>query len=155
MNNSAVDRRAFILGAGAAAGLAPFLGARALAQDAGRAWQEALKKLVGDAKPTADSRLMFDLPEIAENGNMVPFTLTVANPMTEKDHVKAVHVLATGNPQPNVATFRFGPLSGKASVASRMRLARTQEVIGLAELSDGKFLMTRQTVKVTISGCGG
>ena len=75
--------------------------------------------------------------------------------MTEKDHVKAIHVIATANPQPGVATFRFTPLSGKAAVASRMRLASTQDVIGIAELSDGRFLMAKRPVKVTIGGCGG
>jgi sulfur-oxidizing protein SoxY len=85
----------------------------------------------------------------------VPFTISVESPMTEKEHVKAVHVISTANPQPNVATFRFTQLSGRASAASRMRLAQTQEVIGLAELNDGRFLMTRRPVKVTIGGCGG
>ena len=66
-----------------------------------------------------------------------------------------IHVIATANPQPGVATFRFSPLSGKATVASRMRLARTQDVIGIAELSDGRFLMSKRNVKVTIGGCGG
>ena len=112
------------------------------------------KKILGDAKPT-EGKLTLDLPEIAENGNTVPFTISVESPMTEKDHVKAIHVFATANPQPGVATFRFTPLSGKAAVASRMRLARTQDVIGIAELSDGKFLMGKRTVKVTIGGCGG
>ena len=46
-------------------------------------------------------------------------------------------------------------MSGKAAVASRMRLQRTQDVIGIAELSDGRFLMTKRPVKVTIGGCGG
>ena len=80
------------------------------------------------------------MPEIAENGNTVPFTISVDSPMTDKDYVKAVHVISTGNPQPGVATFRFTPQSGKAAAASRMRLAETQDVIALAELSDGKFL---------------
>ena len=84
------------------------------------------------------------MPEIAENGNTVPFSISVDNPMTEKDYVKAIHVIATGNPQPGVATFRFTPLSGKAAVASRMRLPRSQDVVGLAELSDGRFLITRR-----------
>ena len=95
------------------------------------------------------------MPEIAENGNTVPFTISVDSPMTETDNVKAIHVLATANPQPGVATFRFSPLSGKATVASRMRLARTQDVIAIAELSDGRFLMSKRNVKVTIGGCGG
>jgi sulfur-oxidizing protein SoxY len=155
MDNSTLDRRAFVLGAGAVAALAPLLAGRVAAQEAAPAWREALQKIVGDAQPTSGGRLTFDLPQLAENGNMVPFTVSVESPMTDKDHVKAIHILATENPQPNVASFRFTPLSGRASVASRMRLARTQEVIGLAELGDGKFLMARRSVRVTISGCGG
>lgn len=155
MDSSVLDRRAFVLGAGAVAAIAPFLTGEALAQAAPQAWQEALKRIAGEAQLTTDARLAFDLPEIAENGNTVPFTISVESPMTEKEHVKAVHVISTANPQPNVATFRFTLLSGKASAASRMRLAQTQEVIGLAEFNDGRFLMTRRPVKVTIGGCGG
>jgi len=54
-----------------------------------------------------------------------------------------------------VATFHFSPLSGKATVASRMRLAKTQDVLVIAELGDGRFLMSKRNVKVTIGGCGG
>jgi sulfur-oxidizing protein SoxY len=150
------DRRAFLLGASAAATVAAYLGASglALAQDKPPSWEEALKKIVGDAKPV-DGKVALDLPEIAENGNTVPFTVTVDSPMTEKDHVKAVHLFSTGNPQPGVATFRFTPASGKAFVGSRMRLARTQDVVAVAELSDGKLIMAKRAVKVTIGGCGG
>jgi sulfur-oxidizing protein SoxY len=155
MDHLLVDRRAFVLGAGAVAAIAPFLTARAMAQDTPAAWEMAVKTIVGDAQPAADKRFTFELPEIAENGNMVPFNIGVDGPMTEADHVKAIHVIATANPQPSVASFRFTPLSGRATVASRMRLARTQDVIGLAEMSDGRFFMTRRPVKVTIGGCGG
>ena len=99
--------------------------------------------------------MLIDLPEIAENGNTVPFTISVDSPMSETERVKVIHLIATANPQPGVAVFRFSPLSGKATVASRMRLARTQDVIGIAELSDGRFLMSKRNVKVTIGGCGG
>jgi sulfur-oxidizing protein SoxY len=153
MDSSVLDRRAFALGAGAVAAIAPFLVREVPAQVAPQAWQEALKRIVGDAQPT-NRGVTFELPEIAENGNMVPFTISVDSPMTEKEHVRAIHVISTANPRPDVATFRFTPLSGRASVASRMRLAQTQEVIGLAELGDGRFLMTRRSVKVTIGGCG-
>ena len=155
MDNSVLDRRAFLLGAGALAALLPVLGAPASAQEAAQTWEEMVKKVAGDAKPATDSRFTFELPEIAENGNMVPFTIGMDGPMTENDHVKAIHVIATANPQPSVASFRFTPLSGRATVASRMRLARTQDVIGLAEMSDGRFLMIKRPVKVTIGGCGG
>ena len=125
-----------------------------IAQDATQAWEQAVKKVLGDAKPI-EGKLVIDLPEIAENGNTVPFTISVDSPMSEADNVKVIHVLATANPQPGVAVFRFSPLSGKATVASRMRLARTQDVIGIAELSDGRFLIAKRNVKVTIGGCGG
>jgi sulfur-oxidizing protein SoxY len=113
-----------------------------------------VKAVLGDAKPT-EGKLTLDMPEIAENGNTVPFSVRADSPMTEKDFVKAVHIISTGNPQPGVATFRFTPQSGKAMVSSRMRLGKTQDVIAIAELSDGKFLMAKRAVKVTIGGCGG
>jgi sulfur-oxidizing protein SoxY len=125
-----------------------------LAQDQPQAWELAVRKILGDAKPI-EGKITVELPEIAENGNTVPFTISVDNPMTDKDHVKAIHIIATANPQPGVATFRLSPLSGKAAVASRMRLQRTQDVITIAELSDGRFLMSKRPVKVTIGGCGG
>jgi len=125
-----------------------------LAQDAGEGWEQAVRKVLGDAKPI-EGKVLIDLPEIAENGNTVPFTVSVDSPMSETDYVKAVHIIATANPQPGVATFRFSPLSGKANVASRMRLAKTQDVIAIAELGDGRFLMSKRNVKVTIGGCGG
>ena len=93
--------------------------------------------------------------EIAENGNTVPFSVSAESPMTEADHVKALHIISTGNPQADIAVFTFSPQSGKAGVSSRMRLAKTQEIIVVAELSDGKFLIGKRTVKVTIGGCGG
>jgi sulfur-oxidizing protein SoxY len=148
-----LDRRQFAAGAAALA-LLPLAAGPLSAQVTEPAWQQMLKNLVGDAKPV-EGKVVLELPEIAENGNTVPLTVSVESPMTPNDHVKAIHVIATENPQPGVATFRFSPLSGKASAASRMRLARTQEVIGLAELSDGRFLLGRRAVKVTIGGCGG
>ncbi len=117
-------------------------------------WEAELKKIIGDAKPE-EGKLTLDMPEIAENGNTVPFSLSIDSPMTEADYVKSIHVLATGNPQPAVATFHFFPASGKAAVSSRMRLATTQDVVAVAEISDGKFAMVRRNVKVTIGGCGG
>ena len=149
-----VDRREFVRGGAAVVTAAALVVGDTMAQDAASGWEEAVKKIVGETKPI-EARVTLDMPEIAENGNTVPFAVAVESPMTEQDYVKAIHVISTGNPQPGVATFHFTPLSGKAAVASRMRLARTQDVIVLAELSDGKFLQTRRSVKVTIGGCGG
>jgi sulfur-oxidizing protein SoxY len=113
-----------------------------------------LKKLLGERKPL-DGKIKLDLPAIAENGLVVPLNFDVESPMTEADHVKAVHFFADGNPLPTVASFRFTPACGKASASSRIRLAATQNIICVAEMSDGKVYMARQEVKVTIGGCGG
>ena len=149
-----IDRRDFVLGASSAAAFVAFLGAGANSALAAATWQEAMKKVVGDAKP-AESKVTVTLPEIAENGNTVPFSISVDSPMTDSDHVKTVHVFATGNPRPDVASFLFSPASGKAAVSSRMRLGKTQDVVAVAQMSDGKFYMAKRTVKVTIGGCGG
>lgn len=149
-----VDRRDFLIGAAALATLSAALTGPGAAQDRPQTLDDALKKIMGDAKP-ADGKIVLDLPEIAENGNTVPFTLSVDSPMTDANHVKSLHIFASGNPQVDVASFTFTPESGKATASSRMRLAKTQDVVAVAELSDGKFLLGKRTVKVTIGGCGG
>ena len=153
VHSKRLSRREFAIGTAAAVSVAA-LPLSAVAQDQTQAWELAVRKILGEAKPI-DGKITFELPEIAENGNTVPFSISVDSPMTDKDHVKAIHIVATSNPQPGVATFRLSPQSGKAAVASRMRLQRTQDVITIAELSDGRFLMARRPVKVTIGGCGG
>ncbi len=155
-----INRRALLQGVGAA-GVAAFTlsNTAALAQSAPppaapEVWEAAVKKIIGDAKPL-EGKITLDVPEIAENGNTVPFSVVVDSPMTEKDYVKSVHVFSTANPQPMVGTFHFTPASGKAAVSSRMRLAQTQDVVSVAEFSDGQFAMIKRNVKVTIGGCGG
>lgn len=152
-----IDRRDLVLGGGAAAAVAALLAgpARADERSLSKGAAETLSRILGEGTPTTDGRLAIDVAEIAENGNTVPYTVGFDSPMTQESHVKALHVLSTANPQPAVATFHFTPLSGKAQVASRMRLARSQEIVVVAELSDGRFVVGRRLVKVTIGGCGG
>ncbi len=113
-----------------------------------------IKKLFGD-KPIAAGRIKLDLPTIAENGLVVPLNFKVESPMTEKDYVKTVHFFADGNPNPHVAAFNFTPMSPRAEAQIRIRLAQTQNIVAVAEMSDGKLFTTKQEVKVTIGGCGG
>ena len=115
---------------------------------------EAVKKKIG-GKSTKSGRITLELPQIAENGNTVPIAFEVESPMTDGDYVKAVHVFADKNPRPDVATFRFTPANGKAKVSTRMRLLKTQNVVAIAEMSDGSIYMAKAPVKVTIGGCGG
>ena len=96
----------------------------------------------------ASSGITLTAPEIAENGNTVP--VEVAAP-----GAKSITLYADGNPVPSVATFNFGPLNPTQSASTRIRLARTQNVVAVAEMSDGTWQIARNEVKVTIGGCGG
>ncbi len=95
------------------------------------------------------------MPEIAENGNTVPLSVSVDAPMAADNYVSEILVVADGNPNPGVATFRFSPLSGKAEASTRIRLATTQNIIAVAKTSKGEFFTNQKLVKVTIGGCGG
>ncbi|MDP6705897.1 MAG: thiosulfate oxidation carrier protein SoxY [Alphaproteobacteria bacterium] len=150
-----VTRRTLMAFAGAGA-VATLTGALlpGLARADAKAVADSIKKLIGDKTPKS-GRIALELPQIAENGNTVPIALEVESPMTETDYVKAVHVFADQNPNPDVATFRFTSASGKAKVSTRMRMIKTQNVIALAEMSDGSIYMAKAEVKVTIGGCGG
>jgi len=116
---------------------------------------EDIKAFTGGAEAADDGMVTLTMPEIAENGNTVPLTVSVDSPMTSDNYVKSVLIVAEGNPNPGVATFHFTPMSGSAEASSRMRLAKTQNVIAVAELSDGSYHMSAVEVKVTIGGCGG
>ena len=106
-------------------------------------------------KTAEKGKVSIEMPEIAENGNTVPLSVSVDAPMTGADHVTDVLVLAEGNPNPGVATFHFTPLSGKAEASTRIRLATTQNIVVVAKTSTGKFYTASKLVKVTIGGCGG
>jgi sulfur-oxidizing protein SoxY len=116
--------------------------------------EEAIKKFTGGKTPV-QGKIKLDLPEIAENGNTVPMTVTVDSPMTEQAHVTDVLIVADENPRSGVVTFHFSPASGVAEANTRIRLAATQDVIAVAKMNDGSVFMTSKQVKVTIGGCGG
>src|SRR2546423_9172870 len=143
-------RQTLALGAGVAA-VAMFGAAPALAKNDA---DEAIKKFTGGKTPVP-GKVKLDLPEIAENGNTVPMTVTVDSPMTEQSHVTDVLIVADENPRSGVVTFHFSPASGVAEANTRIRLAATQDVIAVAKMNDGSFYMASKQVKVTIGGCGG
>jgi sulfur-oxidizing protein SoxY len=146
------SRRAFLAGTGLAAAAA-IIGARSSAAAPADA-EAALRKLLG-GRPAEPGRLKLDIPAIAENGQAVPVNVEADSPMTADNYVRAIHLFAEGNPWPEVYTYRFTPESGRAAVSNRIRLAQTETVIAVAEMSDGTFHIARQEVKVTVGGCGG
>jgi sulfur-oxidizing protein SoxY len=123
-----------------------------LAANRRAAFQAALKKIVGDAK-VAHGRVKLTLPPLIDNGNSVPLSIVVESPMTEADHVKAIHVLTEKNPLPDVVSIALGPRAGRAAFATRVRLADTQTVTAIAQTSDGAFWSDTAEVVVTLSAC--
>jgi sulfur-oxidizing protein SoxY len=142
-------RQALAIGASAAAAAVLPLPAFAANNSA-----DLIKAFTG-GKTATEGKVKLDLPEIAENGNTVPMTVTVDSPMTDASHVQAVLIVADGNPNAGVATFHFSPASGAAEANIRVRLATTQNIIAVAKMSDGSFVTASKQVKVTIGGCGG
>lgn len=154
-----LDRRTVLIAGAAAVVLAPFIAranAEAGASEAfvpSQDFNADFARIVGNGRPL-EGKISVDLPETADNGNFVPITINVDSPMTAADHVKAIHILSTANPHAHVATFHLSPVNAVARVQSRMRLAKTQDVIVLAELSGGDLLISTTRVKVLIGGCG-
>lgn len=133
-------RQTLIVGLGAAA--ATMLPLRAMA-----ALEDDIAAFTGGAE-VGEGGITLNAPEIAENGNTVPIEVSAPGAVS-------IAVYAAGNPVPAVATFNFGPLAASQSASTRIRLAKTQDVVAVAKMADGSFVQTSQTVKVTIGGCGG
>ena len=112
----------------------------------------AIRNVVG-AAPVKTGKVKLEIPPLVENGNTVPMTVSVASPMAPEDHVKSIHVFNEKNPQPNIGNFYLGPQSGRAQVATRIRLADSQKVVAIAKLSDGTFWSASVDVVVTLAAC--
>jgi sulfur-oxidizing protein SoxY len=145
----AASRRKFLAAAGAAA-LAPFLVRSARATPDTMA--AAIREVVGEA-PVREGKISLELPPLVENGNAVPMTVTVESPMTATDHVKRIHVFNEKNPQPHIITVHLGTRAGKAKISTRVRLADSQKVVAIAELSDGSFWSASADMIVTLAAC--
>ena len=114
--------------------------------------QRAIRQVVGEA-PVRKGKVTIDVPALVENGNTVALAIEVDSPMTEQDHVKAIHVFNEKNPLPNVISARLSPHAGRARIATRFRLADTQTIVAIAELSDGSFWSASADVIVTLQAC--
>lgn len=113
---------------------------------------EAIKKITGGA-PIRDGKVTLTIPPLVENGNLVVLKLSVDSPMTSNDYVKTIHVIAEGNPLPNIFTVYLSPRSGTANITTRVRLADSQRVWAIAQMSDGSFWQGSAETLVTLSAC--
>jgi len=114
--------------------------------------EEAIRIVIGEAN-LQTGKITLEVPPLVENGNTVPVTIIVDSPMSKADHVKAIHVFNEKNPQPHVISITLGPRAGKARIATRIKLADTQRIVGIAEMSDGSFWTGEANVIVTIAAC--
>ena len=114
--------------------------------------QEAVRKVVGDAQ-IRKGKVTLDLPPLIDNGNVIAMSVSVDSPMTPTDYVKAIHVFNEKNPQPNIISVTLGPRAGRAMISTRIRLADSQTVTAIAQLSDGSFWQTSRDIIVTVAAC--
>ena len=117
-------------------------------------YKTAEAAISGSKEVKVSDKVKLTVPEIAENGAVVPVKVEVDHPMEENNYVKAIHVLNTKNGNARSADVMLTPMNGKGYFATRIKLGGTQEVVALVELSDGTFLKAAKSVKVTIGGCG-
>ncbi len=156
-----MERRSFLKGFGVAAACAVALPHVASAADEKKVvspnemkFETAVAAITGGKALIASAKVKMEAPEIAENGAVVPVKVTVESPMTQKEYVKAIHVLASKNGNVRCANIYLTPANGEAFFGTRVKLGGTQDVVAIAEMSDGSFLTAKQNVKVTIGGCG-
>ena len=128
--------------------LASPLTAFAKKEDAAKAIQE-----ITGGKPVQDGKVNLVIPPLVENGNLVVLKVSVDSPMTTNDYVKAIHVIAEGNPLPNIFTVYLTPRSGTANITTRVRLADSQKVWAIAQMSNGSFWQGSAETLVTLSAC--
>lgn len=144
---SGTTRRTFLAGS-ALFSVVPLAPARATPE----AMAQAIRALVGD-RPLREGRVTLDLPPLVENGNAVPLTVSVDSPMTEADHVRAIHVFNEKNPQPRVFDAVLGPRNGRAVIATRIKLGDSQRIVAIAETSRGELYSASADVIVTLAAC--
>jgi len=148
MNQS---RRELLIGAGALAG-GLLLVSKRPADATPAMMRAAIRNVLGDVE-IGKGKVTLDIPSLVENGNAVPMTVAVESPMTASNYVKAIHVFNEKNPQPNVISIHLGPRAGKASISTRIRLADSQRVVAIAQMSDGSVWSNEVNVIVTLAAC--
>jgi sulfur-oxidizing protein SoxY len=147
---SPVTRRAVLAGAAGAAACATVLIRPAGATS--ETMKAAIHRVIGE-QPVRKGKVTLEIPPLVENGNTIAMSVAVDSPMTETDYVKAIHVFNEKNPQPDVISVHLGPRAGKAAFSTRIRLADSQSVTAIAELSDGSLWSDTVDVIVTIAAC--
>lgn len=113
---------------------------------------DLVRRVTEGVAPSAGG-LMLEIPALVENGNSVDVRIAVDSPMTETAHVRWIHLIAEKNPFPDMARIHLSPRSGRAEVATTLRLAQSQTVAAVVAHSDGRYSVATAPVVVTLSAC--
>ena len=140
-----VTRRAVLAGAACTVVMRP-------ANATPAAMKVAIHRLIGNRQPNT-GKVTLEIPPLVENGNTVAMSVVVESAMTDTDYVKAIHVFNEKNPQPDIISVHLGPRAGKAAFATRIRLADSQNIVAIAEMSDGSLWSDTAQVIVTVAAC--
>jgi sulfur-oxidizing protein SoxY len=143
-------RRRFLAAAAALPLMVHVRAAKAL--PAIEALQPLVQKITGGA-PLNEGRVRLDIPTLSDNGHAVPLRISVTSPMSESDHVRAIHVLSEKNPRPVIAVFHLNPSCGRAEISTRVRLNGAQNLLVIAQMSDGSYWASSAEVIVTETAC--
>ncbi len=111
------------------------------------------RTVLANGREIRTARVTLDLPRLAENGNSVTLKIDVASPMTAADHVRTIHILSEQNPIATIGRFHLTPRAGRAFVSTSVRLATTQNVHAIAEMSDGSLWEAQAESVVLIAAC--
>jgi len=165
-NDPSLGRRAFLRGlaviVGCGAALKEFAGGASVSAQAissglplpDEPVEATLKRLFGNRPlQPGDGRIKLELPLIAEDGGNVAISVDASWPVSGTTRVSNIYIVSDKNRRPMLAKFSFTPESGKAFIATNIRLATTTDVRAIVEMSDETLYAVSKNVRVTISGC--
>ncbi|WPB85920.1 thiosulfate oxidation carrier protein SoxY [Sediminicoccus rosea] len=112
----------------------------------------AIRAEIGDAAPR-EGGITLRVPPVAENGGQVPVTVLVDSPQSAERHVTAIHLFATRNPTPGIASFKLGPALARAEIQTRIRMSENQTLVVLARMNDGSVQRATAEIRVATGGC--
>ena len=110
---------------------------------------DVLSKISQESDITISDDINIKVPEIAENGAVVPITVS-----STLENIATIAILVNNNPTPLTSSFTLS-VGAPAYVSTRVKMAKTSTVTAILSTRDGQYFSASKTIKVTIGGCGG
>ncbi len=110
---------------------------------------ELIKLISSNNKISSSDKIHIKAPEIAENGAVVPITVS-----SDIDNVTQISILVDNNPSPLTSSFDINPKL-EAYVSTRVKMAKSSNIIAILTTKEDGYFSAMRSIKVTIGGCGG